>query len=409
MIRRAAVALLVAGAVLVAVAPASAGHHPASVRLERVPLQSAQLGAAGVSFALNLGSGEIANWQAGLDLLPPNGYIYSSGYTDFTRLGRVDGYALDYGDEFAGSTGVMEIRSGVEEYATPADAKRGLNAWRKEDARAARSYNSPLLPITVTSVKPSAVGKFRFADLITLAAPNLNPIVKLDEQVTYGRYILDLTVTAGSESAAEEAAPHLLHALSNRLRRLLGGHKVAGGEVELPPQPPFGRALGGPALSDLILEPADVGQPHPVYLSQGYSVLPPALSAFVMDIAPAGIYDDLQQQVGWWPTATEAMYGETYEAQLFFLSGEVVTCVGCSRPAGSGSGVTVTPVDLSAVGDGAVGYIVNGFGVSQARITLANGRAGESIEAVSKTTLQASDVQSLAQAAADRLDAGLAP
>jgi hypothetical protein len=400
--------VLVAGALLAPAASASASHRrAANIDLARVPLQTEQLGPAGASFALIYGSGEIPNFETTLSLIPPNPYIFNFGGTNFARLGRIDGYALDYGDEFTGSTGVMEIRSGVEEYRNPADARKGLHAWQKQDAEAGRVYSSPLVPITVSRFKSPGVGKFRFTDLITLAAPNLNPIVKLDEQVTYGKYVLDLTVTAGSVSSAEHAAPHLLRVLRNRLRRLLGGHRVAGGPVNLPPQPPFGPAPGGPALSMLNLQPPDVGQPYPVYVFQGYTVEPPALSAYYMDISPAGQYDDLQQVIGWWPTPTEATYGETYESAFFFASGVVV---GSARRAESGSGVTVTPVDLSAVGDGATGYIITGFGApSQASITLTNGQAGESITAVSSSTLQASDVQSLAQAAANRLDAGLGP
>lgn len=405
-LRLVVIAALVAGAVLVPAASASRIHRRAvQIDIGLVPLQTAQLGPAGKSFPIIYGSGDIPTWTAALSLIPPNPYIYSGGYTNFAALGLVDGWALDYGDEFTGSTGVTEIRSGVEEYGNAAEAMKGLNAWQKEDARAPRLYSSPLVAVTVTKVKPSAVGRFRFADLITLAAPGLNPIVKFDEQITYGKYVLDLTVTAGSVSAAEHAGPHLLRVLRNRLRRLLGGHTVASGPVADPPQPPFGPAPGGPALAPLILQPSDVGQPYPVALTQGYTVEPPALSAFYMDIAPAGMYDELQQVIGWWPTATEATYGETYETAFYFAS---VVVTGSARRRDAGSGVTVTPVDLSAVGDGATGYIITEFGKpSQVQITLTNGQAGESISAVTHSTLQASDVQSLAQAAANRLDAGL--
>src|SRR5262249_55262649 len=157
-----------------------------------------------------------------------------------------------------------------------------------------------------------------------------------------------------------------------------------------------------------ILQPSDVGQDYPVYLTQGYTVETAALSAFLMELSPAGEYDSLDQIVNWWPTATEATYGQTYESGLFLSSGGFV--FGASRRAGSGSGEAVTPVDLSAVGDGATGYIVTGFGLpTEVDITLTNGQAGTKITAVASSTVQASDVQSLAQAAANRLDAGLGP
>ena len=286
----------------------------------------------------------------------------------------------------------MEVSSSVEEYRTPANAELGLSFARFNDLDYSH-YGSPVLPITVKKIKPEAVGGRRFAYLITLAASNLNPIVRLDEQITSGRYVLDLTVTAGSASAGEHAAPHLLRLLRNRLRRLIGGHTVAAEPVNLPPQPQPGQAPGGPDLSTLILEPSDVGQSHAVNLIQAYVADSPALSAYVMELRPAGTYDVLLQQIGWWPSATEATYAEAYQGPL--LLGGVL-----------GSG-TVSSVDLSAVTDPATGYIVKGDGASAIEIMLTNGQAGEFIVALTKTTPQASDVQSLAQVAANRLDAGL--
>jgi hypothetical protein len=116
-----------------------------------------------------------------------------------------------------------------------------------------------------------------------------------------------------------------------------------------------------------------------------------------MLLEPAGTYEYLQQQVAWWPTATEATYGETYGGG------------GPFRYVGFGFGGTATPVDLSAVGDGATGYLINDSEEHSVQVTLTNGRTGVFVTASSESTLHASDVQSLAQAAADRLDAGLGP
>ena len=182
--------------------------------------------------------------------------------------------------------------------------------------------------------------------------------------------------------------------LHRRLQLLLGGH-ATWKPPKLPREPHSGQAPGGPDLSGMVLQPSDVGMSHAVNLIQAYTAAPPALSDFFMLLEPAGTYDDLTQQIGWWPTATEATYAETYGGGSPFSFGLF--------------GDSGSPVDLSAVGDNATGYLDTSGGSSSIEITLTNGQAGESISAYSDGTLQASDVQSLAQAAANRLDAGLGP
>ena len=59
-LRRAALVVLVVGAVLVPVATASAGHR-ARLELALVPLQTAQLGPKNASLALDYGSGSTSN------------------------------------------------------------------------------------------------------------------------------------------------------------------------------------------------------------------------------------------------------------------------------------------------------------------------------------------------------------
>jgi hypothetical protein len=390
-LKRVALVGIVAGVALIPVAPASAAHHHAKLRLARVPLQLAQLGPAAASFALNYGSGPLSDGgssQSGSSS-SSGGIILSGSFGPFNPRG----YVLDYGDPFTGSTGVTEIRSSVEEYKNRHAARIALRFAPFRELLAEIFLGSPFVNTTAKKYKPLHVGQQRYGRLIIRTAPDLNPIVTLDEQVTAGRFVLDVTVTAGSESAAKKAAPHLLRVLHRRLGIMLGGHKLAKAPP-LPPDPTVGQAPGGPDLSTLILQPTDVGQSHAVNLFQLYTAGPPALSDFLMLLSPAGTYKEVDQQIGWWPTATEATYGEAYGggSPLGFFFGD--------------SSETSTPVDLSAVGDGAVGLIV---GKSKAYIRLTNGQAGESIVAAGKGTLQASDVQSLAQAAADRLDAGLGP
>jgi hypothetical protein len=309
----------------------------------------------------------------------------------FKARGGIARYALDYGDAFRGSTGVMEIRTGVEQYKTRAAAAKGYARWQHVDSTLPATQ--PGAP--AKKLAAPGVGQKSFAFLFTWTAPGLNPIDKLDEQVLVGRYVLDLTVTAGSAKSAKAVAPHLLRLLNRRLQLMLAGH-LSGTALTLPPAPQAEQAPGAPDLSTLILQPRDVAKKAAVALQQ-YVAFRPALSAYLVFMQPAGPYDQLLEQiVGWWPTATEATYVNAYVRAL--LAGEF----------GPGA-----PVDVSAVGDNATAFLVDGgTNPSYVVVTLSQGQAGEFV--IGETTgtgqaLQASDVQSLAQAAATRLDAGLGP
>jgi len=167
--------------------------------------------------------------------------------------------------------------------------------------------------------------------------------------------------------------------------------------VTLPRYPKPGQAADGPDLSTMILQPSDVGQANTPAVQQQYVAFAPALSTYLMAMEPAGLYDEgLAQDIFWWPTATEATYAEEY---LRAVLAQVV---------GTGSAV-----DLSAVGDNAIGSIFDfGDEGSAALIWLTNGRADDYVVGFTASGSPApteSDVQSLAQAAANRLDAGLGP
>jgi hypothetical protein len=390
-LKRCVLVAILAGVALVPAATASTGSRAPQIRLGLVPLQTPQLGPAGASLVLNYDSGPISsdgsvssNYSGGVIILGNGG-----------PTGLIGGHVLDYGDPFTGSAGVTEIRSSVEEFKTRADAKRDLALSRLQDRFLAVFLGSPFVHVKEKRVRPLRVGQRRFGYLVTEQAANLNPIARLDEQVAAGRFVLDLTVTAGSANAARKITPHLLRVLHRRLELRLEGHDHET-RPPLPQEPHVGQAPGGPDLSTLILQPTDVGQSHAIGLFQDYTAAPPALSAFEMDLEPAGPYTDLYQQIGWWPTATEATYAETYGG-----GGGLLGLLG-----GGGSG---SVVDLSGVGDNATGTLDTLDGGSFVEVTLTNGQAGETIFAESGRTLHASDVQSLAQAAANRLNAGLGP
>lgn len=395
-LKKIALVVILAGAALVPAATASAAHHHVKIRFGRVPLQTAQFGPAGASLALNSDSGPISGDEVEISG-SGEGAIFA-GRGDATRH-PLGGWALDYGDPYTGGTGVTEIYSSVEGYKTPAVARKVLSFARFDAEFLTFVLQSSFVSVTEQRIKTPRVGQRRFGFLVTEAAPNLNPIVRLDEQVAAGRFVLELTVTAGSASAAESIAPHLLLVLHRRLQLMLAGRDT-GKPPRAPGEPQPGQAPGGPDLSTLILQPTDVGQSHAVNLFQSYISGPPALSDFALVLQPAGTYDELEQQVAWWPTATEAIYAETYGGGSGpFLLGLF-----------AGEGGTATPVDVSTVGDNATAYLLQGDGQSVAEVALTNGQAGETVVGVSQSAaLTASDVQSLAQAAANRLDAGLGP
>jgi hypothetical protein len=387
-IRRVAIGALVAGVVLVPATMASASRHPAVKHpLALVPLRKADLGAAGKGLALDYGSGGKYISNIGLKAFDVRPYMEDSGY----QLTGLRQYTLDYGDPFTGSTGVMEVRTSVEQSKTPAAAKKGYQSWRYVDT-GLRSFNPGG---AWTKIHVPTVGTRTFAYLGTWAAPYLSPIVGLDEQVLAGRYRLELTIFAGSVDAAESAAPGLARKLHHRLQSMLRGH-LTGKGVKLPQKPTAGKAADEPDPSTMILQPSDVDQVNTPDVQKQYRALPPALSVYGMQMQPAGLYEYLSQEIFWWPTATEATYAEAY------LRASLARAVG-----------TGDQVDLSAVGDNAIGSIFDfGDEGTVALIWLTNGQATDEIAGSTGGADPAptdTDVQNLAQAAANRFDAGLGP
>ena len=133
---------------------------------------------------------------------------------------------------------------------------------------------------------------------------------------------------------------------------------------------------------------------------QGYDVDPAVVSTYGIRRLPAGPFDEVQQTIDWYTNDNELTWQGTLFDDTFF--------------GGSDSGRT--PVDLSAVGDNAHGLIVTGLAdQSGAPITLSlvvmwQGQALDlaSAQSSGSAAIQPSDVQKLAQAMANHLNAGLA-
>jgi hypothetical protein len=102
-------ACLLAGVFAAAVlVPAASDQTPIKVtlvKLTRVPLPKSALGPAGSSLPLARDSGVVSNTKAASQS--------SAGVTarKLTRLGRVTGYLLDYGNPFGSGAGIREIQT----------------------------------------------------------------------------------------------------------------------------------------------------------------------------------------------------------------------------------------------------------------------------------------------------------
>ena len=366
-------AALAAAAVL---APTASASRPHSLNLALVPLPKSAIGPAAATFSLSHDSGPVSNTNAAA-------HTAHATPKTFKKLSRVTGYGLEYGNAFTGAAGITDVRTSIEQYKTFADARRALVFWQKNDAGHSR-LNSPDFSVASTPVQlPAPAAKTsHFAYLTSYSAANIAPVSGIDEQVADGRYVLDVIVTAGDPAAAEALAPTLAAKLDARFRLWRKGHLHAK-PAKLPRQK-AGRPPGGPDLSVLALRKSDlVGK---VSVSKGYVVDPTAISDYSVFMLPAGKFDALDQEIEWFPAANEASFYADYE------NASVLSTQG------------TTALDLSAVGDGAQGSVTAGS-FSGGQVFLSSGRLAEFIFMGKQGSISSAAVTSVAQAAANRIDA----
>ena len=355
---------------------AGAATHAPRVKLAVIPLPKSAIGSAARGFKIAHNSGVVSNAEAADST--PDGTAAT-----FKKLGRVTGYVLEYGNAFTGAAGITDVHTGIEAYKTAADAKRGLAFRKKEDSKLG-DLNQPGFTVTNTRVKVPAVGKSRFAYLTSYSASNIAPVSGLREQVLEGRYVLDVIVSAGTASAAKALAPKLAKKLDARLRLALRG-RLHAKPVRLPPKQTAGPPPGGPDLTKLALQATDLT--GKVAVDKGYVVDPAAISDYTVLMLPAGQFDVLLQDIKWYPSANEASFFADY------LNAAVL--------AGSGG----TAVDLTAVGDGAQGSFTAGSSGGGGQVFFSSGQLAEFVFFASETPVSSSDVTSVAQAAAAKIDA----
>lgn len=377
--------LAVAALVAAVVVPAASAKSSA-VQLSVLPLPKPALGSAAKSLSLAHDSGVVSNVAAAY-----NTATATPG--QIAKLGRVSGYALDYGDVYGAGAGVVEVQTGADRYKTASDAKKALAFWKKDDAQTAALLSSYGLQATAKAFEAPKLGVARFGSLGTLTISGVAPLASADVQVADGQYILDVQVSAASASSAKSLASKLAKALDARLHLAVKG-KLHAKPVKLPAKQKAGAPSGGPDLATLALTASDFTGTATL-LSSGYHVDAQALSEYSMNFSPAGQYGAVSQIVEWYPTAGDATFLAGYEEPILASMGSEQS----------------TPVDLSAVGDNAHGTLAQitsgGSTVYLAVVALSRGQADDVAIAASQSPLQASDVQSLAQAMASHLDAGV--
>jgi hypothetical protein len=272
------------------------------------------------------------------------------------------------------------VHTGIEQYKTSADAKRGLAFWQKEDSKLG-ALNQPGFAVTNVLVKAPAVGTKRFAYLTSYSASNIAPLSGIDEQVVDGRYVLDVIVTAGSASTAEALAPKLAKKLDARLRLALKG-RLHAKPVRLP-RLKAGPPPGGPDLSTLALQASDlVG---PATIDKQYVIDPAAISDYSVIMLPGGPFDVLDQEIEWYPAANEASFFADFE--------------NASALAQSGT----TTLDLSSLGAAAQGSVTERSSISTGLVVFSTGHLAEFIFTAVQGSIDTGDVTSVAQAAANRI------
>jgi hypothetical protein len=373
-VRKILLIAVVAAAVLV---PAASASRPRPVKLALVPLPKSAIGTTVQSFAVAYDSGPVSNAEAAA-------HTPDASAKTFKKLGRVNGYGLEYGNAFTGAVGIGDVRTSIESYKTPSDARRSLAFWKKEDA-ALQKLDNPNFSVTSVPVKlPAPATKTsHFAYLTSYSAANIAPVSGIDEQIADGRYVLDVIVTADTADAAEALAPTLAKKLDARFRLARKG-RLHATRVKLPKQT-AGPPSGGPDLRALALRAADlVGD---VNIDKGYFNDPGAISDYSVFMLPAGPFDLLDQEVEWYSTANEAsFYTDFANAATLAQKG-------------------TTPLDLSSLGDGARGSVTNQSSLSTGQVFFSSGQLAEFIFMGSLDTVNPNDVLSVAQAAASKIDA----
>jgi hypothetical protein len=399
--------VVVCVAVLVPAASASKAAGRGKANLALVPLQKAQLGKVAVSLSLAHDSGAVPKLPVGSN----NPLLWTSSTETFfsldsyflQKLGWVGGYTLDYGDAFSGCSCVTEIRTSVQRFKAAAGAKKLLGWWQANDKSV---VSDSALGLTVGAqrlLNVPAIGTHRFAYLTTYTPTRATPVQIVDERFTDGRYLLQVEIASGTTNNGRALASKLAKKLDKRLHLALA-HRLHARAAKLPAHLTAGPAPGGPDLSTLVLQQSDLAPGSAEVHNPSYALDPfaLALSDYQLAYEPAGKYDQsLSQEIQWYPTANEAAFRSAYE-EVF------------NTALWAPFSDAITPVNLDSIRQGERGSILRvvqgdptGATDYAAVIAISRGRATDLVVAWSASPIRPSDVQTLAQSMATRLDASV--
>jgi hypothetical protein len=285
---------------------------------------------------------------------------------------------------------VTEVYTNVDQYETNAGAEGGLALWQSYDERAPLGIGQSgggSLAYSSGPVQAAPVGSGSFAFFVGYRASNIAPVYGLDEQFTEGRYEADVIVWAGRLTEATKLAQSLARKLYTRIKLARAG-RLHAQPVKLPPtQQPEGL----PDITKLALQSSDfglTGDPTSAYYFVP-ALDPTALLGYYVTICSEGQQQgtcEASQDIEWCPTANQASFMADFWA---------------TYTATYDDGQYFSPVNLSGVGDGARGFLGSDSGV----VVLLSGKLMEFIQFPAAS---ASDVQTLAQTAANKINsAGL--
>lgn len=376
------------------VATAGSASSASTVQLAIVPLPKRALGSVGRPLPLARDSGVVSNVEAASEA---TGKVSPRR---LKRLGRITGYLLDYGNPFGNGGGVHQIQTEIDEYRTVADAAHGLAFWRRDELKASQLKKFGI-DATLKKLTISGVPRQQWAYAGTASIKGLKPIYGVDAEFQQGRYLLDVSVSAGSSSAAERLAPTIAHRFYQRARLALAG-RLRATPVTLPRPLKPGPPAHGPKPADLVLTKADLGSSTKIqrrgYAKPKQALDPNALSVYDVSMTPAGSFLYLAQEV--------LVGSSKLEVQYF---GAVALGAVAS---GFGSKAHATPVALGSISDHARAELLRlsaGIGTAyEGVVVLFHGAYLDFVVAASTSALTAADVKKLAQLAAHRLDAGFA-
>ena len=382
--------MLAALAAAVLVPSAASARSASRVDLALVPLPKSALGAAGRSLPLARDSGVVSNAEAASDA---SGNVTAK---QLQRLGRSSGYQLDYGNPFGSAAGVFEIQTAIERFRSAAAARKGLAFWRRDELNTS-SLAKLGLRFSVKKLGLAIPGA-HWAYSATAEVKGLEPIHGVDAELQDGQYLLDISISAGTTSAAARLVPTVARKLHQRLQLALAG-RLRAQPVKLPRPLQPGPPPHGPKPTALVLRKADLGNAtvaHQGYVKPKEAFDPEALSAYELTMSPAGQYNLLSQEI--------IVGASKLEVQYF----GAIALGGVA--AGFGKAAKATPVDLGSVGDNARGEIlqvsVGGQKAYEAVVVLSHGAYLDFLAAVSPSVVTSANVQSLARLSAKRLDAG---